>query len=104
MLKIQSVVTRLKNTIRKERTYDVLSIQKIKRQWYKKYSENATSPDKQKGKINKHVWLSGRLHVEGRLNERPRLQRKHIKGNTRERRHDICKPNARKIQLRATRG
>ena len=25
----------------------------------------------------KHVWLSGRLHTEGRLNEGPRLQRKH---------------------------
>ena len=24
-----------------------------------------------------HVWLSGRLHTEGRLNEGPRLQRKH---------------------------
>ena len=29
-----------------------------------------------KGK-KKHVWLSGRLHIEGRLNEGPRLQRKH---------------------------
>ena len=24
-----------------------------------------------------HMWLSGRLHIEGRLNEGPRLQRKH---------------------------
>ena len=61
----------------------------------------------------KHVWLSGRLHIEGRLNEGPRLQRKHKdqeneakqnKRNTRERRHDICKPNARMIQVRATCG
>ena len=42
------------------------------------------------------MWLSGRLHIEGRLNEGPRLQRNHKdeneaeqnKGNTRERRHD----------------
>ena len=39
----------------------------------KKYSEKATSPKKEE----KHVWLSGRLHIEGRLNEGPRLQRKH---------------------------
>ena len=47
---------------------------------------------------------------EGRLNEGPRLQRKHKdkneakrnKRNTRERRHDICKPNARTAQVRAT--
>ena len=43
----------------------------------KKYSEKATSPNKQKGKSKEHVWLSGRLHVEGRLSEGPRLQRKH---------------------------
>ena len=48
-------------------------------------------------KKKKHVWLSGRLHIEGRLNEEPRLQRKYKdeneakqnKRNTRERRHDI---------------
>ena len=56
------------------------------------------------------VWLSGRLHIEGRLNEGQRLQRKHKdenkaqqnKGNNRERRHGICKPNVRRIQVRAT--
>ena len=61
---------------------------------------------------NKHVWLSGRLHIGGRLNEGPRLQRtykdeneaKQNKRNTRERRHDICKPNARGAQVRATCG
>ena len=55
-----------------------------------------------KGK-KKHMWLSGRLHIEGRMNEGPRLQRKHEdeneakqnKCNTRERRNGICKPNAR---------
>ena len=57
-----------------------------------------------------HVCLSGRLHIEGRLNEGPRLQRKHKdeneanknKRNIRERHHDICKPNARRAQVRAT--
>ena len=57
----------------------------------------------QKRKKKKHVWLSGRLHIEGRLNERPRLQRKHKDENeakqnkrkTKERCHVICKPNAR---------
>ena len=61
-------------------------------------------------KKKKHVWLSGRLHIEGRLNEGPRLQRKHKdeneakqnKRNTRERRHDICKLNVRRAQVRAT--
>ena len=65
-----------------------------------------------KKKKKKHVWLSGRLHIEGRLNEGPRLQRKHEdeneakqnKRNTRERRHDICKSNARRAQVRATCG
>ena len=46
----------------------------------------------------KHVRLSGCLHIEERLNEGPRLQRKHEdeneakqnKRNTRESRHDIC--------------
>ena len=63
-------------------------------------------------KTKKHVWLSGRLHIEGRLNEGPRLQRKHKdeneakqnKRNTREIRHGICKPNARRAQVRATCG
>ena len=57
--------------MRKERTYDVLSIQRE--------SKNST---KLLGKSDiikkrKHAWLSGRLHIEGRLNEGPRLQRKH---------------------------
>ena len=55
----------------------------------------ATPPNEQRKKRKKHVWLPGRLHIEGRLNERPRLQR---------RRHGICKPNARRIQVRATCG
>ena len=60
----------------------------------------------------KHVcWLSGPLHIEERLNEGPRLQLKHIdeneaqqnKRNTRERHHDIYKPNARRIQVHCSR-
>ena len=31
---------------------------------------------KEKIKRRKHVWLSGRLHIEGRLNEGLRFQRK----------------------------
>ena len=54
----------------------------------------------------------GRLHIEGHLNEGLRLQRKHKheneakqnKGNTRERSHDISKPNARRIQVCASCG
>ena len=33
--------------------------------------------DISKKRRKKHVWLLGRLHIEGRLNEGPRLQRKH---------------------------
>ena len=78
---------------------------KRKRQGKKNYSETARSPNKQRRR-KKHVWLSGCLHIEG-----PRLQRKHKeenqaenKCNTRERRHDICKPNVRRMQVRAARG
>ena len=44
----------------------------------KKYSEKATSPNNQKEEKERNTCgLSGRLHIEGRLNEGPRLQRKH---------------------------
>ena len=57
---------------------------KRKRQWYKTYSEKATSPNKQREKdIKKHVWLSGRPHIEGRLNDEPRLQRRKHKDEKR---------------------
>ena len=79
MSKIQPVVTRWKNTIiRKERTYDVLSIQRE--------SGNDTKNNRKKRhlRINKRkkerstcVWLSGCLHIEGRLKKGPRLQQKH---------------------------
>ena len=64
------MVARWKNTIRKERTYDVLSIQRE--------SGNGTKNTQKKRhlqKKKKHVWLSRRLHIEGGLNEGPRLQR-----------------------------
>ena len=55
---------------------------------------NKRKKTKQKSNNKKHVWLSGRLHIEGRLNEGPRLQRKHkveneAKQKQREIRHDI---------------
>ena len=66
------------------------------RRTYSPYKEKA---EKYKKILRKsgHVWLSGRLHIEGRLNQGPRLQRKHKdeneatqnQHNTRERRHDI---------------
>ena len=52
---------------------------KRKGKWHKKYFwKKATSPSKQKEKRKKHVWLSGRLHIEGRLDQGPLLQRKHL--------------------------
>ena len=80
MSQIQPVVTRQKNTIRKERTYDVLSIQRE--------SGNGTKNTRKKRHIEinkrkkeKHVWLSWRLHIERRLNEEPRLQKTKTKQN-----------------------
>ena len=77
----------------------------------KAISTNKQNEKREKKK--KQVRLSGHLHIEGRLNEGPRLQRrkhkdeneaKQNKGNTSERRQVICKPNARGIQVRATFG
>ena len=105
------MVTRWKNTIRKGRTYDVL---------YSPYREKAEMVQKilgksdisKKRKKKKHVWLSGRLRIEGRLTKgrgfneghKDENEAKQNKRNTRERRHDICKPNARRAQVRATCG
>ena len=56
------MVKRWENIIRKEKTYDVLSIQwENGNEWYRKYSEKAKSPRTQKEKKEKHVWLSGRI-------------------------------------------
>ena len=41
-----------------------------------KILEKAKSPNKQKEKKKKTRVATGRLHIEGRLNEGPRLQRK----------------------------
>ena len=70
------------------------------RKWYKTILEKSDISKKKK----KHVWLLGLLHIEGRLNEGSRLQRrkhkdenkaKQNKRNIRDIRYDICKPNAR---------
>ena len=76
MSKIQPVVTSQKNTFgRQERT--TYYTYKAKAEMVQKILGKATSPNKQKERRKKHVWLSGRLHIEGRLNKGPRLQRKH---------------------------
>ena len=58
------------------RLYDVLSIQRESGNGIKN-----TQKKRHLQKKKKHVWLSGRLHIEGRLNEGPRLQRKHLDEN-----------------------
>ena len=59
MSKIQPVATGRKNTIRKERTYDVLSIQ---RESGKNTRKKRHHKQIEKRKRKKHIWLSGRLH------------------------------------------
>ena len=69
---------------------------------------------RKKRKRKKHAWLTECLHIEGRLNEGPRLQRKHSdekRSKTKQTnvtpektRHGICRRNARRIQVRATCG
>ena len=62
------------------------------------------------GRMNESIYP--RTKNEERLNERSGLQRKHEdengakqnKRNIRGRRRDICKPNAHRIQVRATCG
>ena len=98
MSKFQPLVTRQKKTNREERTYDVLSIQRENGNGTKNTRKTRhLKISKRKKERNTCVWLLRRLHIEGRLNEGPRLQRKHKdenkakqnKGNTRERRHGI---------------
>ena len=67
---------------RKERT--TYSPSKRKRKWYKKILRKKRHLQKKK---EKHMWLSGRLHIEGPLNEGPRLQRKHKDGNEAKRKN-----------------
>ena len=52
------------------------STYKEKTAMIQKYSKKATSPN--------CVWLSGRMHIEERLYEGPRLQRKNIKTKTKQ--------------------
>ena len=60
--------------IRKEKTYDALSIQRDNGNGTKILGKSDTPQYKQKKKRKKRVWLSGCLHLEERLNEGPRLQ------------------------------
>ena len=62
---------KVENTIRKERTYDVLSIQRESGNGTRNTRKKATSP-----KIETRV-ATGAPAFEGRLNEGLRLQRKH---------------------------
>ena len=70
-------------------------------QWYKKYSEKGMSPNKEKEKKKGRTrvcavgarWLQ-RKHKD----ENEARQNRH---NARKRRHDICKPNAQRTQVRA---
>ena len=59
---------------------------KRKRKWYKKNTRKKRHLQKKK---KKHVWLSGRLHIERRLNEGPRLQRKSIKTKTKQNKPNV---------------
>ena len=93
----------------RKKTYDVLSIQRENGNGTKNTRKNIHLQINKRKKRKKDMCLSGRRHIEERLNEGPWLQRKHedgneakrTKGNTRERHHDICKPNAQRIQVRA---
>ena len=80
-----------------------LSIQRESGNGTKRQSEKATSP-------NKHVAI-GAPAYQRMIERKAALQRMHDeneakqnKRNARGRRHDICKPNARSIQVRATCG
>ena len=67
------------------RTYDVLSIQRESWNGTKNTRKKRHHLQMNKRKKKKHVLrLSGRLRIEGRLNEGPRLQRKHIKSKTKQ--------------------
>ena len=96
MLKVSAIYTEGKNVRR-----TLISIQRENGKGTKNTRKKSTSPNKQKEIRKKHV-VSGHLHLEGRLNEGPRLQQKHKKdeneaklnkGNI-ERRYGVCKPNA----------
>ena len=112
MQKIQPVVTRWNNTIWKERTYDVLSIQKENGDGTKNTRKKRHLQINNRKKKKETRVAIGAPAYRRTLNEGPWIQRKHKdengakqeKGSTTERRHGICKPNARRIQVRATCG
>ena len=74
MSKIQPVVTRSKNTTRKEKTYDILSIQQYKEKaaMVQKILGKSDISNLKKGQKKKERRVG--LHIEKRLNEGPRLQ------------------------------
>ena len=114
MSKIQPVVARSKNTILKERTYyDVLSKQRengngtkntrkkrhlqINKKESKKETYVAIEAPAYRRTIERRAAASTKKHKDEN-------EAKQNKRNTRERRHVICKPNARRIKDRATCG
>ena len=73
------------NTLWEEKTYDVLSIQRKYSNGTKIFVKSDISKEtRKKGRNNNEkgrrqlldncVWLSGRMHIQERLNEGPRLQ------------------------------
>ena len=65
MWKIQPVVTRYKNATRKGKTYDALSIQSENDNGTEILGKSDISKESKTKKETreKHVWLSGRMHV-----------------------------------------
>ena len=57
--------------------YDVLSVERESGNGTENTRKKRQNKQKMKKNKKKHVWLSERLHIEGQLNEGPRLQRKH---------------------------
>ena len=74
-------MSRLKNTTRQGKTYDVISVQKGNGDGtlyiWKKRNHHLQETQKDTRQLFANcVWLSGRMRIEERLDERPRLQRK----------------------------
>ena len=56
---------KVEDTIRKERTYDVLFIQRESGNGTKILGDSDISQTNKEIKRKKYVWLSGRLYIEG---------------------------------------
>ena len=78
------------NTIRKGKTYDVLSKQRENGNGTKNTRKSDISPNKQKEKRMKHVSLSGRLHIEERLTK-GRSFNESIKTKTKQNKSTYCR-------------